>query len=328
MLMLAERSLNEASTFADDVRAGLDEAGAEGAALQSICTMPSARRCSRRSALLPEYGLRARRIPHPAAARRRHRPPSRTRRRMVAELGSGSAKNTRWIVEALVSAPAPDGTIPIDISRDGARAGRARAGRDPSLGHRRLRARVPRGPRRGRARRAPGQRAARACSWAARSAASIAMPATRSCARCDLECGPAIALLLSTDLVQSADLLILAYDDPAGVTSAFDKNLLARVNRELGATFDLRAFDARGAVERARPAGRDAPALTAGTRSCRFRGRGSRSRFRTRRDDLDRSSHKYRLDELAAHGERTGFRCEAQWVDDEWPFAQNLFVVS
>ena len=36
------------------------------------------------------------------------------------------------------------------------------------------------------------------------------------------------------------------------------------------------------------------------------------------------SSHKYRPAEVAGMAERTGFRCEGQWIDEEWPFAQNL----
>jgi uncharacterized SAM-dependent methyltransferase len=39
------------------------------------------------------------------------------------------------------------------------------------------------------------------------------------------------------------------------------------------------------------------------------------------------SSHKYRAEEVVRMAERTGFRCEGQWIDREWAFAQNLFVV-
>src|SRR5271155_1594610 len=51
------------------------------------------------------------------------------------------------------------------------------------------------------------------------------------------------ALLLATDLEKPVPALILAYDDPAGVTAAFNKNLLARINRELEGDFDLKNFD-------------------------------------------------------------------------------------
>ena len=49
-------------------------------------------------------------------------------------------------------------------------------------------------------------------------------------------------LLLGADLVKPEQDLLLAYDDPLGVTAAFNRNLLVRVNRELGADFDIAAF--------------------------------------------------------------------------------------
>jgi dimethylhistidine N-methyltransferase len=53
---------------------------------------------------------------------------------------------------------------------------------------------------------------------------------------------PAGRLIIGADLKKDARTLVLAYDDPAGVTAAFNLNLLARINRELGADFDLAAF--------------------------------------------------------------------------------------
>jgi dimethylhistidine N-methyltransferase len=57
--------------------------------------------------------------------------------------------------------------------------------------------------------------------------------------------GPEDLLLLGVDLVKPASVLQLAYDDPLGVTAAFDRNLLARMNRDLDANFDLAAFEHR-----------------------------------------------------------------------------------
>lgn len=54
---------------------------------------------------------------------------------------------------------------------------------------------------------------------------------------------PGDTLLLGTDLVKDVDRLVQAYDDSAGVTAAFNKNVLAVVNRELDADFDLDAFE-------------------------------------------------------------------------------------
>lgn len=53
------------------------------------------------------------------------------------------------------------------------------------------------------------------------------------------------ALLLGTDMRKSPEFLIPAYDDSRGVTAAFNKNLLARINRELDADFDLDGFEHR-----------------------------------------------------------------------------------
>ena len=54
---------------------------------------------------------------------------------------------------------------------------------------------------------------------------------------------PGDSLLLGTDLVKDADRLVRAYDDSAGVTAQFNRNVLAVVNRELDADFDLTAFE-------------------------------------------------------------------------------------
>ena len=53
---------------------------------------------------------------------------------------------------------------------------------------------------------------------------------------------PGDSILLGVDLVKDKATLLAAYDDAAGVTAEFNLNLLARLNRELGANFDLAAF--------------------------------------------------------------------------------------
>jgi L-histidine N-alpha-methyltransferase len=64
--------------------------------------------------------------------------------------------------------------------------------------------------------------------------------------------GPGGCFLVGADLVKHPQRLQRAYDDPGGVTAAFSKNVLAVMNRELGADFDLAGFrhDARWDVER------------------------------------------------------------------------------
>jgi dimethylhistidine N-methyltransferase len=66
--------------------------------------------------------------------------------------------------------------------------------------------------------------------------------------------GPEDLLLLGLDLVKPLSVLEAAYDDPQGVTSAFNLNLLQRLNRELGADFDLAAYRHRATWDPLRPA--------------------------------------------------------------------------
>jgi len=63
---------------------------------------------------------------------------------------------------------------------------------------------------------------------------------------------PSDALLLGVDMVKDRETLLRAYDDAAGVTAAFNRNILARINRELGADFDVDAFQHRAVWNRYR----------------------------------------------------------------------------
>jgi len=136
---------------------------------------------------------------------------------------------------------------------------------------------------------------------------------------------PGDALLLGTDLEKSVALQLQAYDDPAGVTAAFNLNLLARMNRELGADFDLSCFrhEARwNSAERR---------IEMHLRSnCRQTVQIPAANLRLMLDEDEtiwtESSHKYKIEEIPGMAERAGFRCDAQWIDEEWPFAQNLLV--
>jgi L-histidine N-alpha-methyltransferase len=67
-------------------------------------------------------------------------------------------------------------------------------------------------------------------------------PAVEMLGQIRSQLAPGDALLLGTDLVKDPSILVPAYDDSQGVTEQFDKNILARLNRELGANFDLDFF--------------------------------------------------------------------------------------
>jgi L-histidine N-alpha-methyltransferase len=135
------------------------------------------------------------------------------------------------------------------------------------------------------------------------------------------------ALLLSTDLEKPEDMLKLAYDDPAGVTAAFNKNLLARINRELAADFDLSRFEH---VVRYDESERRIEMHLRSTEWQRITIRKAGFGFYLREGETiwTESSHKYDLKEVVEMGERTGYRCAGQWIDSEWRFAQNLFFAS
>jgi uncharacterized SAM-dependent methyltransferase len=131
--------------------------------------------------------------------------------------------------------------------------------------------------------------------------------------------------LLGTDLLKPVDRLLAAYDDPAGVTAAFNMNLLGRINRQLGADFDLRSFEHVARFNQA-------------TSSVEMHLRSKRpqtvtvpraefmARFTEGETIWTESSHKYSVAELDAAASASGFDCKARWIDSEWCFAENLFI--
>ena len=134
------------------------------------------------------------------------------------------------------------------------------------------------------------------------------------------------ALLLATDLEKPVPALKLAYDDPAGVTAAFNKNILARINRELDGDFDLTKFDH---VARYDESERRVEMHLRSKVWQRITIRKAGFRFYLREGETiwTESSHKYDPQEVIQMGERAGYRSAGQWLDSEWPFAQTLFFV-
>jgi dimethylhistidine N-methyltransferase len=135
------------------------------------------------------------------------------------------------------------------------------------------------------------------------------------------------ALLLGTDLEKPAHRLIRAYDDSLGVTAAFNLNLIARVNRELDADFPLEHFEH---VARFNTETRSIEMHLRSTRAQRVTvARASFSvAFGEGETIWTETSHKYSLAEVEALAQSTGFRLETQWVDTEWPFAETLLVAT
>lgn len=135
---------------------------------------------------------------------------------------------------------------------------------------------------------------------------------------------PGDALLLGADLVKPEPVLRLAYDDPLGVTAAFNRNLLVRINRELGGDFDLRAFDHR-AVWRADEHRVEMHLVSRTRQTVRIREAELTVTFERGESIWTESSYKYEPAEMLALGARSGFEATAQWIDPEARFALALF---
>ena len=138
---------------------------------------------------------------------------------------------------------------------------------------------------------------------------------------------PGDFFLLGADLVKDIDIMITAYDDPTGVTAAFNLNVLSRMNRELQADFDLRAFvhEVRWNSEERR--------IEMHLLSCRdqdvFIGALEASyHFDAGETIWTESSHKFTLEELSQFAQQSGFASVATWVDKEWAFAETLWQVT
>ncbi|MFZ1049102.1 MAG: L-histidine N(alpha)-methyltransferase [Candidatus Sulfotelmatobacter sp.] len=136
---------------------------------------------------------------------------------------------------------------------------------------------------------------------------------------------PGDSLLLGTDLVKSSAQLLAAYDDRLGVTAAFNLNLLARINRELDGNFDLAHFEHVAKINH------QSRSVEMHLRSMRRQtvnipAAGVAVEFLEGETIWTESSHKYSLEEVCQMSRTAGFRCDVQWVDDQWPFAESLLV--
>jgi len=241
--------------------------------------------------------------------------------RLVAELGSGSGRKVRGLLQAM-GAGGETTYCPIDISPQAITYCRAELGRIPHVHFHGIVAEYLDGLRRARARRP-------------KDTPLLVLFVGSTIGNFDRE--PALAflrevrallargdrLLLGTDLVKPEAQLLSAYDDPAGVTAAFNLNMLSRLNRELGADFDLTRFahEARWnrAMRRVEMHLRSTVAQTV-----RLPGAGLEVRFGVGETIWTESSHKFRPEEPGAMGRESGYRPTGQWIDSEWPFAETM----
>lgn len=156
--------------------------------------------------------------------------------RTLVELGSGSSEKTRHLLDALTGLHT---YVPVDVSESAlTQAGQALAAERPGLAVHALIAdftgelTLPDTP------------GPRLVAFLGGTIGNL-LPEERAAFLAALRglLAPGDTLLLGTDLVKDEEVLVRAYDDAAGVTAAFNKNVLAVVDRELGADFDADAFD-------------------------------------------------------------------------------------
>ncbi len=136
---------------------------------------------------------------------------------------------------------------------------------------------------------------------------------------------PGDGLLLGADLVRDEASLVLAYDDPLGVTAAFDKNLLQRMNAELGADFDLAAF-AHQARWNARASRMEMHLVSRRQQRVRVPGAAIEVAFAEGESIWTESSYKYTEEGIAAMGRAADLTCAQQWIERGSGFSTTLFV--
>jgi L-histidine Nalpha-methyltransferase len=138
---------------------------------------------------------------------------------------------------------------------------------------------------------------------------------------------PGDYLLLGADLVKPRERLLRAYDDPIGVTAAFNLNLLARINRELDGDFNLSRFahEARWNEPESRV---EMHLRSLAAQTVRIDSLDLNIPFAQDETVWTESSHKFRPEQLSPLGRRSGWTCVRQWLEPDWGFAETLFRIA
>jgi dimethylhistidine N-methyltransferase len=130
-------------------------------------------------------------------------------------------------------------------------------------------------------------------------------------------------LLLGVDLVKPERRLTLAYDDPLGVTAAFNRNLLVRVNRELDANFELDRFDHR-AVWNMEASRVEMHLVARSAQEVSVRAADLSFTIEPGEYIWTESSYKYEREDITRLLTAGGFHVAAQWIDESARFALTL----
>lgn len=135
---------------------------------------------------------------------------------------------------------------------------------------------------------------------------------------------PGDLFLLGADLVKNIDQMLTAYDDPTGITASFNLNILARMNREFQANFNLRAFEHQ-AVWNGFEHRIEMHLMSRERQQVKFAALNVVAKFEPGETIWTESSHKFRLEDLRENAMDSGFHIVNTWTDEEWPFAECLW---
>lgn len=241
----------------------------------------------------------------------------------LVELGSGSGRKTRLLIEAFLASQGELRYLPIDISRAAIEASAHALLEDhPGLAVEAICATYEDGV----AALAPEEARARLVIWLGSSVGNF----TREQAGAELRrlraaMRPEDRFLLGVDLRKSRAVLELAYDDPRGVTARFNLNLLARIDRELGGHFAHARF---GHVARyVEDEGRIEMYLESlAEQRVRIEGLDLEVRFARGERIHTENSYKYSAREIDALAERGGFVVLERWTDRAGRFCEALLA--
>ncbi len=242
--------------------------------------------------------------------------------RTLVELGSGSSRKTRLLLDSLLRHGTLERYAALDVSADALReAGEALCRDYPGLQVTGCVTDLETDL--GMPAEAPGPRLVAFLGGTLGNLDGEARPAFYSALRKELR--PGDALLMGADLVKDPAVLVPAYDDAQGVTAAFNKNVLSVLNRRLGAAFDLDAFEHRSVwnaeEERIEMRLRSRRAQTVALPALEMT-----AEFEEGEEVLTEIAVKFRRPALTAELAREGLGVSHWWTDAEERFALLLAV--
>lgn len=243
----------------------------------------------------------------------------------LVELGSGSATKTRHVIEALLESQDALRFTPIDISRSALESSSEHL--LDTFADLEILA-VAAEYRQGVAALKDAKSGPELILWLGSSIGNLTRDAaTRFLADLRAEMSPEDRLLVGIDLRKDRAVLEAAYDDAAGVTAAFNKNILQRINNELGANFDLDTFRHRAVYEETE--GRvEMYLVSEREQTVRIAELGLSVAFAEGEPIHTENSYKYSLAEIDALAAGAGLTVDGQWFDAGRRFSLNLLSPS